>query len=1418
MYEEFLHFLEHVGKDPSHLIFEDELTGLYNRRFLYNYFEHKVAWEALEDQPLSVIMMDLDYFKQINDNYGHQAGDEALMWVAGLLKDVAGDENLPIRYAGDEFVVLVPHAGKEEASQLAERILDSVRARPLELEEPRATLRLTLSMGVASAPEDARGDKALMQKADTALYYAKKKGRNRFANVGDVAAQDVFDKTAIYQLQRGKIVGRRMQLAQVATSLKQFSKGESQFVVVEGAAGMGKTAFLETIRRNLADSKTMGHVTVQGSPHDILHPYYMTTKIIFELLNQKPDKGASTLENLESSELGYLAHILPQLAGTKAAPKHDVERELREGIFNTLVYVIPKLMDSRPLVLLVDDMHFSDEATLVLLKQLMQRHEIPLFVCGTSRDTKQSTVEGEVVPLETFCERHHSDLNIRRITLTPLTVADIADHLRSIFPQLSVPENVTEVLHKVSQGNPLFLIEILRKLALDEKITLAGQQVVVQPLEEERLPKSLEEIISQRIAALDGESRRLLHQASAMGEGIPLSVLTGSSEQMEGQILDFIDQAAHLGLVRSDFRLNDEMVRFLGKRILEIAYSTIEKDEQQNLHQRIGNYQETLYEQDLLTSPASLAYHFKRSADQTKARSYEELQTKYNTTVYNPSEAIHYTGERRRELPPPGKPLDPQSLAQIPTLIRHFLTAVRSFRLYPAGSKTLVSAHRQLKKAVDQVLAKNEHLTIFQIQNALMVNGQRIDVGDFKSVAHTLIKFLQGMELKGIAFRRGLSDRELEMLLEIFGRIKSETIDRGFWRRFTTEYQLKHIELQQVRYAIMVEAGQQARQRERPGRVVPIIPSAQVLAQAQQLDREDMSRASEVIRSLLGAARNVKLYPVKSPAVEKSLEQLMEVLRAFLTRRKVLSLGQVGNELVVNGIKLDSPEFHAVVDGFLKFLDGLSLHSLTFLDQVSAREVQTFIGALDQLPGGGPDGAFWSRFATDQGITGIFFDQILYETLVSPMSVQTPVIEPSEDPLEEFWKAQTPVSGTYELTDALSEAIPDRVTDLLLMDKEQQVQEMIRRLFHEFHSRSPSIRKKIVERSKKIWDPMTVALQHRFAKLTATQLLVAFEREKDSLLIRELAVLLHQMAISLIQLGEYARASQILVHVHGRHRQLKDEKYKHSEFLSRMLDKGLEPKTLRLVMEDFRSRELARQTRAAQLLSSLGRVTAPVLVDIIKREEELRVRQLAASLLAEMGSRAEELVKRELVLENTPEGRQRILDIIDIVSNDLKTEITFALADRHAGVRQAAFDLAERLNNEQVTELFLQYVHSQETDLAIIAIRWLGKLKPPAAVEALIWELKSSKEPERLIACCQALGQIADPASIEPLAKMAASRGFLFFRKKPDARVRAAAAYALAKIDDPRVAAVFERLTKDSDPRVQEVARTVVSGGSLAAS
>ncbi len=1414
--ENLLELLVKAGKDPSRLIFEDELTGIYNRRFLLNYLEYKVPWDTLDDYPLSVVMIDLDYFKQINDQHGHDVGDQALIYVSNLMKEAVGEEGMAIRYAGDEFLLLLPRTQKGIAKQVGERLIQSIRSKPMVVQNKNTSLRMTLSLGVATAPDDAQTRKDLIQKADTALYHAKKSGRDGMADAAELEPQKIFAKAALQKLEGATIAGRGVQLLQVAEALKKFGQGHSQFLLVRGTPGLGKTTFLDTVRRNIGQNE-MCVVHVNGVRQEMFRPYYLTTQILIGILNQKEDKGVEILATLSPEEIRSLAKVMPGLAleeqiegVEEGRQREDDDRTQREALFATLLRFMPKLVGERPLVILVDDLEFSDEATLLLLRLLMIRRDLPVFVCATATDTGQvSGMDSEESgPLEKFYASYHEVLGIDLVCLTPLTAADIANHLRGIFPQVNLPEKFVKDLAQVSQGNPLFLAEVLNKLVVDQKIVLRGQQWVLEEIEEEYLPRSLEDIVAQKIATLDEESRQLLAQASTFGEGVSLSYLAGSSDKVESKIREFIDVAVGKGLLTADFDVNDETIRFLGRRVQEITYGGLDESRRQELHQKIGTYQETLYEQRLLPSAASLAYHFKRSTDSDKAKKYSQLQAAHNQKIFNAQEAIHYTGDLPEEVDLPDTPLDPATLPLVPHVIRGFLTAVRNIKLYPPESKALATSVTQVKDAINQILAQNKALGFSQVKGVVLVNGQKVDLTEMKGISASFVDAFGLLELEGVGFYKGLTDEELKKVIDALGRTGRKEIERGYWRQFAKAKGLTHIILKQVHYTEKKDLDTEA------------APS-QILSGEHKLSPQDMPLLHEILRSLLSASRNIKLYPATSQTVVRGMEQVTEAVQRGLTRLPVWTLTRVGRSFLVNGEVIDTSTFKTLAEGFLDFLKSIGISSLTFLEHTSAQELQAFIQALKETPSEGITRQFWARFAKEQGVSGILFDRHLYELRedeeskesVAPQAlklqeavkeeVEEEPKEPEPEPEPEP-QPEEPVGDTFE---SLLQKFPARVNELLVQGKKQQVRQMVGLLFDRIQERETRIRHKILENCRDALEGLSMGFQHHYIELVLDPLIQVSAEEKDLQNFRLGATLLRTMASKLMQFAEYPLATKVFSHLNARRQKLQDIRDKRAEILTEILKEPLDPALRELILEDLHSGEGAQQRTAAQLLWSLGLIAVPLLLEIIKQAKEARVRNIAAGLLADMGPEAAKSMKRELVLEGSPQGRVRILDVIDRVDKDLRTEFVFAMGDENKRVREAAFRLAERLQDDRLSDLLLHYARKAESDLAASAIRCLGKLKPVSAVKYLVGLLNRTKDPERVVACCRALGQMGDPAAIEPLAMILAPKKWYDFGKGWSPQVRGTAAFALGQIADPHAGEVLAEYVNDPEPRVVRIAR-----------
>jgi diguanylate cyclase (GGDEF)-like protein/putative nucleotidyltransferase with HDIG domain len=158
----------------AHLAEVDSKTGLHNLRHLERVLEEEVGRSARLKRPLAVLLADLDHFKQVNDEYGHAAGDRVLREVAGILTDVFRKGDVIARWGGDEFVVLLPDTEADEAAHLAERARAAVAGHGFEPVDG-ALVRCTMSIGVALCPQDACDMEGLLGTADAAMYRAKQR-------------------------------------------------------------------------------------------------------------------------------------------------------------------------------------------------------------------------------------------------------------------------------------------------------------------------------------------------------------------------------------------------------------------------------------------------------------------------------------------------------------------------------------------------------------------------------------------------------------------------------------------------------------------------------------------------------------------------------------------------------------------------------------------------------------------------------------------------------------------------------------------------------------------------------------------------------------------------------------------------------------------------------------------------------------------------------------------------------------------------------------------------------------------------------------------------------------------------------------------------------------------------------------------
>jgi len=180
---------EHANEGLLKFAFTDYLTGLKTRGYFEQQLELELKRCERRKSPLSLLMLDIDFFKPLNDRYGHHVGDQVLRDVAALLTKDMREIDTVARYGGEEFVIILPETTAFAATRVAQRIRSSIDQARFFAGSANVVEHLTISIGIAVYPQDARFKRDLIESADAALYDAKSRGRNQVTMYSELAAQ-----------------------------------------------------------------------------------------------------------------------------------------------------------------------------------------------------------------------------------------------------------------------------------------------------------------------------------------------------------------------------------------------------------------------------------------------------------------------------------------------------------------------------------------------------------------------------------------------------------------------------------------------------------------------------------------------------------------------------------------------------------------------------------------------------------------------------------------------------------------------------------------------------------------------------------------------------------------------------------------------------------------------------------------------------------------------------------------------------------------------------------------------------------------------------------------------------------------------------------------------------------------------------
>lgn len=286
---------EHIDELQS-LVNKDGLTGVYNHRFFCDILKKIIKESENDNKSVSMIFIDIDYFKYYNDLYGHQKGDDILRDIGNILRDNVRTQDIVARYGGEEFAIILPDTKEDEATLIAEGIRKKIEKTNFEGEENQPNGRITVSIGVSVYPDKAKSDIELIKSSDDALYRAKFFDKNRveiYTSILDDLKNDIEEEHI-------DLITSIKTLISVINAKDRYTYGHVERVVMYSRMLADKLGLNEEEKKNLIYGAYMHDIGKINISKDILNKRMGLTNEEWEILKQHPTEGVEIIKSVDS--------------------------------------------------------------------------------------------------------------------------------------------------------------------------------------------------------------------------------------------------------------------------------------------------------------------------------------------------------------------------------------------------------------------------------------------------------------------------------------------------------------------------------------------------------------------------------------------------------------------------------------------------------------------------------------------------------------------------------------------------------------------------------------------------------------------------------------------------------------------------------------------------------------------------------------------------------------------------------------------------------------------------------------------------------------------------------------------------------------------------------------------------------------
>ena len=606
----------------------DDLTRLPLRSAFVEAAAASIDQARAAQQTVSLLVIDVDHFKLINDTFGHLQGDDVLIEVAELLRKILRGYDIAARYAGDEFVALLPDTPIEGAREVAARYCAAVRSHVFRLRDGQGAVPVTVSVGIAAAPDHADDYDALFAAADRALYRVKRQGRDGLA-----IAQLAGEEPSHLPLGIERFVGRVQELRTLVRYLEDATEGKPRVVAISGEAGVGKTTLLRQLEPEV---RLRAGSLVAGRCHeaDVQPPYAPWAEAIGAIrrLDMAPHRAWRELP-----------HLVPALAAdapteAQAASKYMLLEEIAE-------YIRIAATD-RPLVIVLDDMQWADTASWDTLEYLLPQLENErLLICLTIRAEETF---GESLERRRRLSRNEM---FHELNLSRLTREELKTWVEAAFHRQDVGREFLAFLYRQTEGNPLFVVQVLRTLVDEGLIWYTGERWEWRPVSELRLPLAVSDLISRRLSRLSPKAHGILTTAAVIGREFEIDLALEAGAGSEEDLLDAVDEAVRSSVLQSAAHRGGDRYAFTHGLMAEVLRDSVNVRRLRRIHERVAQ----ALERRRPSAIPEIATHYDRAGNQERAYAFACEAAERAESVYAHAEGTEFLRMAERNATSPAQ-------------------------------------------------------------------------------------------------------------------------------------------------------------------------------------------------------------------------------------------------------------------------------------------------------------------------------------------------------------------------------------------------------------------------------------------------------------------------------------------------------------------------------------------------------------------------------------------------------------------------------------------------------------------------------------------------------------------------------------------------------------------------------------------